>query len=410
MSGLQRNHKQKIELISDLCRRYPTSSLIPAAMLEQADAYTAVGDNNAALKAYDNLLRDYPASTYARQGMLRKAIASLSAGRRKEAKEAYRQIISSYPTSEEARMAADDLKRIYADEGKLQEYSEFIASVPDAPQTEASELEALAFRAAESDYVANDRTERLADYLRTYPGGVHEPQALLLMAKAAEAAGRDAEALEYATRLTDRYPHADVSEDALIIRAEAELAQGRGAASLESYRRLEQSASSPRRLQQARLGVMRTALMLDENATALEAADRLLSSSAENLTGLQEISYDRALALSRLGRNDEAEAAWALLAASPEDEYGARAAVSLAESQLRSGNAEKARATADALINANPPHAYWLARGFIVLSDALRAQGNGFEADEYLRSLKSNYPGTEAEIFDMIDSRLKQQQ
>lgn len=410
MSGLQRNHKQKIELISDLCRRYPTSSLIPAAMLEQADAYTAVGDNNAALKAYDNLLRDYPASTYARQGMLRKAIASLSAGRRKEAKDSYRQIISSYPTSEEARMAADDLKRIYADEGKLQEYSEFIASVPDAPQTEASELEALAFRAAESDYVANDRTERLADYLRTYPGGVHEPQALLLMAKAAEAAGRDAEALEYATRLTDRYPHADVSEDALIIRAEAELAQGRGAASLESYRRLEQSASSPRRLQQARLGVMRTALMLDENATALEAADRLLSSSAENLTGLQEISYDRALALSRLGRNDEAEAAWALLAASPEDEYGARAAVSLAESQLRSGNAEKARATADALINANPPHAYWLARGFIVLSDALRAQGNGFEADEYLRSLKSNYPGTEAEIFDMIDSRLKQQQ
>ena len=83
--------------------------------------------------------------------------------------------------------------------------------------------------------------------------------------------------------------------------------------------------------------------MLDENAATLEAADRLLSSSAENLTGLQEISYDRALALSRLGRNDEAEAAWALLAASPEDEYGARAAVSLAESQLRSGNAEKAR-------------------------------------------------------------------
>ncbi|MDE5920498.1 MAG: tetratricopeptide repeat protein [Paramuribaculum sp.] len=410
MSGLQRNHKQKIDLISDLCSRYPTSSLIPAAMLEQADAYTAVGDNNAALKAYDNLLRDYPASTYARQGLLRKAIASLSAGRRKEAKEAYRHVISSYPTSEEARMAADDLKRIYADEGRLQEYSEFIASVPDAPQTEASELEALAFRAAESDYVTNDRTERLADYLRTYPGGVHEPQALLLMAKAAEAAGRDTEALDYATRLTDRYPHADVSEDALIIRAEAELSQGRGAAALESYRRLEQSASSPRRLQQARIGVMRTALMLDENATALEAADRLLASSAENLTGLPEISYDRALALSRLGRNDEAEAAWTLLAANPEEEYGARAAVSLAESQLKSGNAEKARATADALINANPPHAYWLARGFIVLSDALRAQGNGFEADEYLRSLKSNYPGTEAEIFDMIESRLKQQQ
>ena len=409
MSGLQRNHKEKIGLISDLQRRYPSSSLIPAAMLEKAAAYTALGDNTAALQAYDNLLRDYPSSTYARQGLLRKAIASLSAGRRAEAKEAYRHIIAKYPTSEEARMAADDLKRIYADDGRLQEYSEFIASVPDAPQTEASELEALAFRSAESDYVTNDRTERLADYLRTYPGGAHEPQALLLMAKAAEAAGRDDEALEYSTRLTDRYPHADVSEDALIIRAEAELAQDRGAAALQSYQRLEQSASSPRRLQQARIGVMRTAIMLDENAMALQAADQLLASSAENLTGMPEVAYDRALALSRLGRTAEAEKAWSALAANPEEEYGARAAVSLAESQLAAGHADKARATADALINANPPHAYWLARGFIVLSDALRAQGNSFEADEYLRSLKSNYPGTEAEIFEMIETRLNQQ-
>ena len=154
---------------------------------------------------------------------------------------------------------------------------------------------------------------------------------------------------------------------------------------------------------------MRTAIMLDENATALQAADQLLASSAENLTGMPEVAYDRALALSRLGRTAEAEKAWSALAANPEEEYGARAAVSLAESQLAAGHADKARATADALINANPPHAYWLARGFIVLSDALRAQGNSFEADEYLRSLKSNYPGTEAEIFDMIETRLNQQ-
>jgi len=42
-----------------------------------------------------------------------------------------------------------------------------------------------------------------------------------------------------------------------------------------------------------------------------------------------------------------------------------------------------------------------------VLSDILRAQGNDFEADAYLKSLKSNYPGEEADIFTMIDERLK---
>ena len=59
------------------------------------------------------------------------------------------------------------------------------------------------------------------------------------------------------------------------------------------------------------------------------------------------------------------------------------------------------------LIEANPPHDYWLARGFILLSDLLRRKGDTFEADEYLKSLKRNYPGTEADIFLMIDERLK---
>ena len=58
------------------------------------------------------------------------------------------------------------------------------------------------------------------------------------------------------------------------------------------------------------------------------------------------------------------------------------------------------------LIDANPPHDYWLARGFILLSDLLRRKGDTFEADEYLLSLKQNYPGNEADIFRMIDDRL----
>ena len=38
--------------------------------------------------------------------------------------------------------------------------------------------------------------------------------------------------------------------------------------------------------------------------------------------------------------------------------------------------------------------------------DAMRAKGKVFEADEYLRAVRSNYTGDEADIFDAIDSRL----
>ncbi|MDE6439180.1 MAG: hypothetical protein K2L62_05965 [Muribaculaceae bacterium] len=75
--------------------------------------------------------------------------------------------------------------------------------------------------------------------------------------------------------------------------------------------------------------------------------------------------------------------------------------------QYDSKDSKGERRTVDALIEANPPHDYWLAKAFILLSDILRQQGDTFEADEYLRSLKENYPGTESDIFREIERRLK---
>ena len=56
--------------------------------------------------------------------------------------------------------------------------------------------------------------------------------------------------------------------------------------------------------------------------------------------------------------------------------------------------------------DAGSPHEYWLARGYIVLADALAARSSKAAAREYLESLKENYPGTESDIIRMIDSRL----
>lgn len=78
----------------------------------------------------------------------------------------------------------------------------------------------------------------------------------------------------------------------------------------------------------------------------------------------------------------------------------------MGNSQLDRGLVKGAKSTAEKLIDSDTPHQYWLARGFILYSDILRKEGKKFEADEYLKSLKNNYPGTEADIFQMIDSRL----
>lgn len=407
MKGLQRDNKGKIAGLDEMIARYPSSALVPAALLEKADSYTALGNNAKAAEVYNELISDYASSAYARKGMLQLAITGLSVGDRSGATANYKRVITTYPTSDEARLAADDLKRIYAESGQLSEFARFMNSVPDAPRINPSELDALAFTAAEADYINTDNTARLEQYIKEYPKGTHEAQALYYLADAASSAGNDAAALGYASTLLESYPDASAAEDALLIKAESELALGKGELALESYRALAAKAGGARNLQEARLGLMRTALALGENVPVIEAADALLSSTATPQAAMTEIQYSKALALSRSGSAAEAMAIWKPLSADVADIYGSKSAVALTEALLESGDAAGAKAAADKFINANPPHAYWLARGFIVLSDALRAQGDTFEADEYLRTLKSNYPGTEADIFEMIETRLK---
>ena len=52
------------------------------------------------------------------------------------------------------------------------------------------------------------------------------------------------------------------------------------------------------------------------------------------------------------------------------------------------------------------PHRYWVARGFILLSDIYSDTGKDLEAREYLEALRDNYPSSEPDIFMMIEQRL----
>ncbi len=408
MKGHNRDHAGCINSLDQMMAHFPSSALVPDALLKQAESRSALGQPDLAIDTYRNLIERYPTTAQGRQGQLQLALALINNDNRVEAIDTYQNLIRNNSSSDEAKVALNDLKTIYADDGNLQEFVMFVNSLPNAPQIEPSSLEAAAFDAAEEQYMANGATRLLKSYIEQFPNGVKMPSALYYLTESASE-NNDHTATElYATRLVKDYPDAPEVEEALLMKAASESALGKGEIALDTYLDLENRASSPKNLREARMGIMLTAIDLNRYNEVLTATDNMLSSTADGVPEKRLIQFYRALALERTNQQSEAASIWSELATDPSDIYGSKSAVYLAQSLLDNGDIDKARTVAEKFIEAGSPSNYWYARGFIVLSDILKAQNNQFEAKAYLNSLKSNYPGDEADIFQMIEERLSE--
>jgi TolA-binding protein len=404
--GYERDHKGKIADLNNLISEFPTSSLVPDALLEMTESYIQLHDNTSAIATYRRLVNAYPNTEQGRRGYLQMAMTQLNNGDRKGAIESYRQVVKLYPTSEEAQMAVDELKRISAEDGTLTEFTSFLASVENAPKLEVGEADQLTFEAAEKDYLTSQSTKRLQSYVEQYPDGAYRSSAWGYLMENADNNGKSSEALKYANLIIENYGDSRLAESALSVKANSEYQLGRGEDALRSWTALENRASSPAVINTARVGIMRVARDVADYQRVVDASNALLSSSTLGAEDRNEATFSRAVAYDALGKTSEARKDWSSLAGDTDDLWGAKSSYYLAENYYNGGNLDKATTQVQKLIDSATPHTYWLARGFILLSDIYAKQGKKFEAREYLRSLRENYPGTETDIFQMIDTRL----
>lgn len=408
MSGLNRNLETQVQQIDLLMATYPKTQYGAAALADKAAALATLGRAEDALKAYDDLIAAYPKSEQARKGLLQKAIVLDNMGRAADALQTNKQVIATYPTSDEALTAAETLKLAYAEQGRLAELDAFLAEVPGAPRLDVNEVERLTFDAAEKAAIATKpSTARMTEYLNKYPDGAFAAKAHYYIGRQLFIdGGNSTRALDELNTALDGNTAAPWAEDAMTMQAALLSRIGDHSAALKAYRDLADIASTDDNRVAARLGLMRAADAAGDNATVASTAAELLA--AGSLTPGEELDTRlmQALANKKTGHATLAIEQLTALAADPQTEQGAQAAYELAQLHYDNGNYSRAEDAATALIDAGTPHAYWLARTFIVLADVYSATARNADAKAYLQSLKTNYPGKEQDIKQAIDSRL----
>lgn len=408
MNGLQKQHSAKIKQIDELLSDYPGSHLAPSAMMEKAQALIALEKNGEAASTLERLVVKYPESTEARKGLLQLAITEKNVGNETKATSTYKKVITQYPSSEEAALAAEDLKVIYADNNNMTALAKFLEDTPNAPKLDVSEIDQLTYFAAEKAYMTEKQdATKMQAYLKKYPNGAYAINAKFYMAKYDFQNGRFEDALSGLNNVLAKGSDASFAEDAIAMKSAILMKQGHATDALLSYKELAKKATTSDNRITAQLGIMRGALELGRYEEIVGSADILIKSSGITAEEEKEVLYTRALACSNINRTKEAEKDWIKLAKDTRNIYGAQSAYRLAEYYYSNGNMKEAERVLNSFIDNGTPHQYWLARGFILLADIYIKKGEKFEAREYLESLKSNYPGKEADIFIMIDDRLK---
>lgn len=405
--GLQKDYIGKIHTLNKLIGQYPDSQYADDALYEKGRAYVLMKDNNRAIESFKELLKKFPESATARKGANEIGLLYYQTDNYSQAIQAYEHVARTYPGSEEARLAQRDLKSIYIDLNRIDDYANFIASVPGGESFDVNERDSLTYIAAEKIYMRGDMPEAknsFTKYLQTFPEGAFNLDAHYYAGLIDYNRSNYAEALTNFEKIIE-YPNNKYSEDAMIMSGEIYFNTRNFEEAFNVYKRLKEKATSSEKHQLALLGVSRTAYILGNSPEVIAAATDLLNDNKLAPELRNEVRYYRAKSYLTQNATPAAMKDFQELAKDTRNLYGAEAKYLVAQIYFKSGETSKAEKEILDYITQSTPHAYWLARSFVLLSDVYMKIGRNLDAKQYLLSLQQNYHEND-DIQTMIESRL----
>lgn len=407
VEGLQKNYNKKIELINRLVKEYPTSPYIPQSQYEEGRSYVQTGQNNRAIEVFNRLISKYPSSPYSRKATAEIALLYYQDGNYNEAIRIYKSVLEQYPGSEEARMAMKDLRSIYVDLNKIEEYAAIANSVPGGIKLQVTEQDSLTYIAAEKRFLNNNNKEAkvsFENYLTNYPNGAFSLNAHYYLAVLNNKEGDD-NAVIYHTDELLKFPENPYYEEGLMMQSEIYYTIKDYEKSLDLFKILAAKTSSKDRIEFAQIGRLHSAVFLKQTDEIIDAATAVLKIAKLTPEVRMEALYYRGKALLLKGDNQAALKDLKEVSLDTRTLYGAESKYLVADIYFRAKKYAESEKELLQFIEVSTPHSYWLARGFILLSDVYVAEGKELQARQYLLSLQQNYQG-DVEISNLITERL----
>ena len=381
----------KVVILNNLTRQYPQSSLVPDATMEIANTYMADEKFREAIPYLNNILAEKNAGGLKPNAYLKLGLSYYNLNNNEQALANYQQLIQQFPQSAEANEALENVKNIYVEAGKPNEYVELMRK--SGKNISATEADGLTYNAAEIKYNNNDCAGAIVgfnNYLSKFPSGASIIDANFYRSECYSKNKDWINALPGYTFVSNQGISKYFERATL-------------AASRINYFELKDYAKAKVNFEALRTGAVNQDNQLEAARGLVRCYYQLKDYAQANVVAKDLLKYkgistdDKSVAFLVLGKSQQisndfsaAIASFKSCAAINKSAWGAEARYEIASCQFSLGNFVAAEKAAQLVIKESGSYDFWLTRSYILLGDIFMQQKDYFNAKATYQSVAQN--------------------
>lgn len=405
--GLSNNQQGKVDVLSSLIAKFPSSSYVPDALFERGRAFLVLGNSMRGEADFINVIANYNTSSFVPKAIVQLGLLYYNQGDNRKSIEQFKKVIENYNSTPEARYALTGLKNAYVEMNDVEGYFAYVRTIGQG-DVSLSERDSLLYISGENLYIEGNcikASDVFRNYLGEFRNGVFRLNAQFYLAECLNSSGKPDEALAYYEEVI-KVPNNQFMEQALISASAIEFNNENYTSATDYYEKLEKIAFSSRVKIVALRGLLRSAYQSGDATRTISASERIGNTRDIPDELRREATFMKGKAHYSLNEYDTALEEFRKVANEVSSAEGAESKYRVAELLYRKGDIAESERVVTQFIDQNSPHQFWMAKIFLLLSDISISKGDLLQARATLQSLKEYYTIKDDGIIDEVNAKL----
>lgn len=408
IQGLQGNNEAKIATLNSVIAKYPKSNYADDVAFEIPYTYFMTNQYDKAIEGLQSMVEKYPRSSYVPRALLTIGLVQYNQDNTDAARATFERVVSQYATTDEAKQAIRSIENIYLDKGDATGYIRYATSTNIGNLSQA-EQDAHTFGVARNLFERGNyqgAVEAVNAYFDKFPKPINEKFARFIRGESYAQLKQDQQALHDFNIIMNDWTSA-YTEKTLISVSKLHLRNKSYNEAVQVLKKLELTSEYKENYGFAIKNLLISYYNIGDPVETLTYSNILKNYEKSSEEDIALAHLYAAKAYTKQNKTADATKELNLAALKSKTETGAEARYLVAEQQLKAKQYDKAIESAFDIANTFSSYDYWVAKGFILMSDAYVGKGDKFQAKATLESVIENYENDSDDVLKTAKERLQ---